>query len=235
MPAHRRRIADSHARHGLIDAYAPAPRRGFTGRGGPGAGRPVYSVPPRPARAPAAVRRGMPMPTVKDARGESITTTKRAERVVSLVPSVTESVARLCGARRLVGITKFCTEPEATCRRSARSAARRTPTWRPSWRSSPTWCSPIGRRTGRRTSRRWRRPGCGSSWATRARRGRASRSCGPSRGCWKRRWCAPPRTRSRRRSSGRKRSTPSGRGCGSSAPSGGGRSWPWAATPTPAT
>lgn len=53
------------------------------------------------------------MPTVKDARGESVTTTKRAERIVSLVPSVTESVARLCGARRLVGITKFCTEPEA--------------------------------------------------------------------------------------------------------------------------
>ncbi len=53
------------------------------------------------------------MPTVKDARGQSVTTAKRPERIVSLVPSVTESVARLCGARRLVGITKFCTEPEA--------------------------------------------------------------------------------------------------------------------------
>jgi ABC-type Fe3+-hydroxamate transport system substrate-binding protein len=53
------------------------------------------------------------MPTVEDARGQSVTTAKRPDRVVSLVPSMTESVARLCGARRLVGITKFCTEPEA--------------------------------------------------------------------------------------------------------------------------
>ena len=53
------------------------------------------------------------MVTVEDSRGRTVTLDQRPVRIVSLVPSVTESVARLAGAKRLVGITKFCSEPEA--------------------------------------------------------------------------------------------------------------------------
>ena len=53
------------------------------------------------------------MPTVQDARGQSMTLDSRPERIVSLVPSITESVALFAGPQRLVGITKFCTEPHA--------------------------------------------------------------------------------------------------------------------------
>ena len=53
------------------------------------------------------------MASAEDSRGQTITTALRPDRIVSLVPSVTESVAQLAGVKRLVGITKFCTEPEA--------------------------------------------------------------------------------------------------------------------------
>ena len=53
------------------------------------------------------------MTTVQDARGRSLTLKNRPDRIVSLVPSVTESVALIAGPRRLLGITKFCTEPRA--------------------------------------------------------------------------------------------------------------------------
>lgn len=52
------------------------------------------------------------MPTVQDSRGRSVALDSRPERIVSLVPSLTESVAFLVGAKRLAGITKFCTEPQ---------------------------------------------------------------------------------------------------------------------------
>ena len=52
------------------------------------------------------------MPTLQDARGRDVTVDGRPRRIVSLVPSVTESVAALTGADRLVGITKFCTQPQ---------------------------------------------------------------------------------------------------------------------------
>ncbi len=53
------------------------------------------------------------MPSVEDCRGLTINLARRPERIVSLVPSVTENVGRLMGTKRLVGITKFCSEPEA--------------------------------------------------------------------------------------------------------------------------
>ena len=52
------------------------------------------------------------MPTVEDARDVKVTLEQRPQRIVSLVPSVTECVAQLVGPARLVGITKFCTEPQ---------------------------------------------------------------------------------------------------------------------------
>lgn len=51
------------------------------------------------------------MPTVQDARGVELMLDQRPQRIVSLVPSVTESVALLTDPTRLAGITKFCTEP----------------------------------------------------------------------------------------------------------------------------
>lgn len=52
------------------------------------------------------------MPTVEDARGRKLTLDSRPVRIVSLVPSLTETVAMMAGAKRLVGVTKFCTEPQ---------------------------------------------------------------------------------------------------------------------------
>ena len=53
------------------------------------------------------------MPTALDARGRRVRLDRRPQRVVSLVPSLTESVATLADARLLVGVTKFCREPAA--------------------------------------------------------------------------------------------------------------------------
>src|SRR5438105_1260737 len=49
--------------------------------------------------------------TVIDALGRNIRVGPEARRVVSLVPSETESVAVLGGVDRLVGRTMFCIEP----------------------------------------------------------------------------------------------------------------------------
>ncbi len=48
---------------------------------------------------------------VTDALGRSLRLPGPARRVVSLVPSETETVARLVGVRALVGRTSFCVEP----------------------------------------------------------------------------------------------------------------------------
>lgn len=48
---------------------------------------------------------------VVDARGRSLELTAPPRRVVSLVPSETESVAALAGVERLVGRTTWCEEP----------------------------------------------------------------------------------------------------------------------------
>ena len=62
------------------------------------------------------IRRGrMPsfeaMIRVRDALGRDVTLSRPAQRVVSLVPSETESVAALAGVERLVGRTSYCEEP----------------------------------------------------------------------------------------------------------------------------
>jgi ABC-type Fe3+-hydroxamate transport system substrate-binding protein len=48
---------------------------------------------------------------VVDATGRSLKLAKPAQRIVSLVPSETASVADLVGAQRLVGRTDYCVEP----------------------------------------------------------------------------------------------------------------------------
>jgi ABC-type Fe3+-hydroxamate transport system substrate-binding protein len=49
--------------------------------------------------------------TIRDALDRELTLSMPAERIVSLVPSETESVAELAGIERLVGRTDFCEEP----------------------------------------------------------------------------------------------------------------------------
>lgn len=53
------------------------------------------------------------MLTVTDALGRVLELAAPATRVVSLVPSETDSVARLAGPERLVGRTRYCVEPPA--------------------------------------------------------------------------------------------------------------------------
>src|SRR5271157_5579822 len=54
----------------------------------------------------------MPMRlTVKDAFGQPFELEEPARRVVSLIPSITETLFRLGAGDRVVGVSKFCTEP----------------------------------------------------------------------------------------------------------------------------
>jgi ABC-type Fe3+-hydroxamate transport system substrate-binding protein len=54
----------------------------------------------------------MPMRlTIKDAFGQPFELEEPARRVVSLIPSITETLFRLGAGDRVVGVSKFCTEP----------------------------------------------------------------------------------------------------------------------------
>lgn len=53
--------------------------------------------------------------------------TDRPARVVSLVPSTTESVVALAGAQRLVGCTRYCTHPAAELAAVARVGGTKNP------------------------------------------------------------------------------------------------------------
>ncbi len=52
------------------------------------------------------------MPTVTDARGQSISVDGSPQRIVSLVPSQTELLASLGLEEEVVGITRFCERPD---------------------------------------------------------------------------------------------------------------------------
>ena len=49
----------------------------------------------------------------RDVRGHWLTLPQRPERIVSLVPSLSELVCALGASRRLVGVTRYCTHPAA--------------------------------------------------------------------------------------------------------------------------
>ena len=53
------------------------------------------------------------MPTVTDALNRTITVERRPRRIVSLVPSVTESLAEMGCADSLVAVTTFCVRPKS--------------------------------------------------------------------------------------------------------------------------
>ena len=83
-----------------------------------------------------------------DDLGEGVAIEGPPGRVVSLVPSLTESVA-LSAPGLLVGATDYCTHPAELA--SPGSAAPSTRTWTGSAPSPPTWSWPTRRKTGWRT------------------------------------------------------------------------------------
>lgn len=63
----------------------------------------------------------------RDARGSWITLTARPQRIVSLVPSLSELVCALGGGRRLVGVTRYCTHPPEIMGRLTRVGGTKNP------------------------------------------------------------------------------------------------------------
>ena len=96
------------------------------------------------------------MRRVTDARGASVGLPDRVERVVSLVPSLTEWLVVAGVGERLVGVTDWCLEPADALAGLPRYGAPRTRTWRPSGGWSRTWSWPTPRRTAGSTSSAWR-------------------------------------------------------------------------------
>ncbi|MGD0205609.1 MAG: helical backbone metal receptor [Dehalococcoidia bacterium] len=62
-------------------------------------------------RRAAAARPGRPPLTLVDALGRSLTIRRRPERIVSLVPSLTEALFTFGLEQEIVGVTRFCVEP----------------------------------------------------------------------------------------------------------------------------
>jgi ABC-type Fe3+-hydroxamate transport system substrate-binding protein len=62
-------------------------------------------------RRAGGVRPGGPPLTVVDAFGRSLTVGQRPERIVSLVPSLTEALFAFGLEQEIVGVTRFCVEP----------------------------------------------------------------------------------------------------------------------------
>ena len=96
------------------------------------------------------------MRQVTDARGASVGLPDRVERVVSLVPSLTEWLVVAGVGERLVGVTDWCLEPADALAGLPRVRGTKNPTWRPSDGWSPTWWWPTPRRTASSTSSAWR-------------------------------------------------------------------------------
>jgi len=62
-------------------------------------------------RRAGGVRQGGPPLTLADALGRLLTVRQRPERIVSLVPSLTETLFAFGLEREIVGVTRFCVEP----------------------------------------------------------------------------------------------------------------------------
>jgi ABC-type Fe3+-hydroxamate transport system substrate-binding protein len=64
---------------------------------------------------------------VSDDAGRALRLTAPARRIVSLVPSITETVVRLGCGDALVGVTRYCTEPAPALRHVERVGGTKTP------------------------------------------------------------------------------------------------------------
>ena len=67
------------------------------------------------------------MISVQDAVGRCVALSVPARRIVSLVPSLTETVCILGAAEQLVGVTRYCTEPSAVLARLPRVGGTKNP------------------------------------------------------------------------------------------------------------
>ena len=76
---------------------------------------------------------------VVDDRGVTVDLPQPPQRIVSLLPSLTEMVCALGACERLVGVDRYSNWP-ASVQKLPRVGGWKTPISRPSWRSSPTWC-----------------------------------------------------------------------------------------------
>jgi ABC-type hemin transport system substrate-binding protein len=69
----------------------------------------------------------MGTPTLSDDLGREVDLAAPPRRIVSLVPSLTELICSLGAAGRLVGVTRFCTEPAAVVARLPRIGGTKNP------------------------------------------------------------------------------------------------------------
>ncbi len=76
---------------------------------------------------------------VTDDRGVLVTLTQSPLRIVSLLPSLTETVCELGRCDRLVGVDRYSNYPDSV-QKLVQVGGGWTQTLKPSWRSSPTWC-----------------------------------------------------------------------------------------------
>lgn len=76
--------------------------------------------------------------TITDDRGRALRFDQPPQRIVSLLPSLTESVCELQRCERLVGVDRYSNWP-ASVRRLPQVAAGWTRTSRPSSRCARTW------------------------------------------------------------------------------------------------
>lgn len=65
--------------------------------------------------------------TVKDALGRSVDVSPTPRRVISLIPSITESLFDLGLGDRIVGVSQFCTEPHGFVDRKPRVGGQKNP------------------------------------------------------------------------------------------------------------
>jgi iron complex transport system substrate-binding protein len=91
---------------------------------------------------------------ITDDRGVAISFAQPPQRVISLLPSLTETVCELGACQRLVGVDRYSNYP-ASLQKLPKSAAGSIPTSKPLWRCAPTWCCWPCRRVRANGCRRW--------------------------------------------------------------------------------
>jgi iron complex transport system substrate-binding protein len=77
--------------------------------------------------------------TLTDDLGRSITLKAAPQRIVAMLPSVTETLCAMNACGRLVGVDDFSDFPEQVRRLPKMGGGLSTRTSRPLWPSSPTW------------------------------------------------------------------------------------------------
>ena len=95
----------------------------------------------------------MPQTQIVDDLGFRLELQSMPRRIISLVPSWTETLFALGIGDRLVGVTKFCVEPEKEVAPIAKIGGTKNPDLRAIANLHPDLSSPMPKRTGARTSK----------------------------------------------------------------------------------